>query len=327
MENKTIQTPIQGGIPNQPSKRIPVLSLVLIFIALLLLSSTVFLAYQNIQLQKQIAFIQIDSTPSSVLPKIDNTITICKDFDAVTDSIKASLAGNYKTTTRDLTINDGLGFEWRRNSVEPVINYPSQKNRIVYLYGQPADLVSGQFEESYSGALQSVSLIKNDLNFNKYTKSTVVDGGLGSYGFIKGNDYYLISLTDVNADNVTFNSDGTTTQETQLPKNSSGINIKCGVKNPSYDEIYNKIIKKGTYSNKYRIGIIEIKDGAVALNVAEVGGFGGFASYWLIKDNSVEELVKGMQETPPCDIFELKKVGKGMRCYDLQAETDRTVTY
>ena len=106
MENKTIQTPIQGGIPNQPSKRIPVLSLVLIFIALLLLSSTVFLAYQNIQLQKQIAFIQIDSTPSSVLPKIDNTITICKDFDAVTDSIKASLAGNYKTTTRDLTIND-----------------------------------------------------------------------------------------------------------------------------------------------------------------------------------------------------------------------------
>ena len=33
------------------------------------------------------------------------------------------------------------------------------------------------------------------------------------------------------------------------------------------------------------------------LNVAEVGDLE--VVYWLIKDNSVEELVKGMQETPP----------------------------
>ena len=34
----------------------------------------------------------------------------------------------------------------------------------------------------------------------------------------KGNDYYLISLTDVNADNVTFNSDGTTTKRLNYRK-------------------------------------------------------------------------------------------------------------
>ncbi|MEK7523327.1 MAG: hypothetical protein AAB569_07085 [Patescibacteria group bacterium] len=64
MENQTIQTPMQGEIPNQPFRRFPVLSRVLIFIALLLLSFTVFLAYQNMQLQKQIVSLQPTPSPT-----------------------------------------------------------------------------------------------------------------------------------------------------------------------------------------------------------------------------------------------------------------------
>lgn len=65
MENQTIQNPMQAEIPIQPSKRFPILSIVLVFISLLLLLFTAFLTYQNIQLQKQVVALRSTPSPTS----------------------------------------------------------------------------------------------------------------------------------------------------------------------------------------------------------------------------------------------------------------------
>lgn len=80
MENQTNQTPIQEEIPNQPSKRFSVLSIVLIFIALLALFFTIFLAYKNMQLQKQIVL--FPTIPSTTLqPAFDQDIPVTPTVD------------------------------------------------------------------------------------------------------------------------------------------------------------------------------------------------------------------------------------------------------
>lgn len=72
MENQTIQNPIQREIPNQTLKRFPILSIVLVFISALLLLSTVFIAYQNIQFQKQIVSLQ--PIPSPTIPTVNQKV-------------------------------------------------------------------------------------------------------------------------------------------------------------------------------------------------------------------------------------------------------------
>jgi hypothetical protein len=80
MENKTIQTPIQEEIPNQPVRRLPLLSRVLVFISVFLLLSTAFLAYQNVQLKTQITSLKTGSFDTSQTA-LDQEVSVTPSVD------------------------------------------------------------------------------------------------------------------------------------------------------------------------------------------------------------------------------------------------------
>jgi hypothetical protein len=257
----------------------------------------------------------------------NKSLLYCKDFDTVTDLIKSNLRGKHQTTVRVNPVDqNNIGFYWRRDSKEPMVSYPAQKHTTLYLYGQPSSESSNHFAENISPLLRRAGFVFDNKNYIQYAENGVTVGGNASYGFLKGKDYYVISVDGSYAEDVSFNKDGTTVQ-IPLPENSSGIDIICGVTSPAYDDLYDRVVGKKVYTTKDRIGLVETKDNVAYFNVGQIGSFGSSSSYWLIANNSVEQLVKGTQEAPLCDIFESRKVGKGIGCYDTKTQTQRTVAY
>lgn len=255
--------------------------------------------------------------------QIPNQLTSCKDFDAVTNIVKSSLTGDYKITTRDYYHESALLFSWRRNQTEPLISYPGQKNRTIYLYGQPADSIAKQFETKIITQLESSLGKKDALNYDRYPGMLSPNIEAGTYSFKKDSDYYVVRLDGNLVNDVILNSDGTINQEIEMPQNSSVVTIKCGVANAQHDDIYNKILLNEKYNQNATLAIWDIKDRLVYLSVGMLGGYGQF---WIVDGDKVEKLGEG-QDTPPCDLFEPKKVGRGMECYDVQKASNRIVDY
>ncbi len=68
------------------------------------------------------------------------------------------------------------------------------------------------------------------------------------------------------------------------------------------------------------------KDNVYVINVFPKGSLAGHVIYTTSINNSWENLYEG-QETPNCDIFESKKIGKGLDCYDQNTKNRRQVSY
>lgn len=251
----------------------------------------------------------------------------CKDFDSVTNTLLLNLTGNYKTTVRDIPATEGNNFYWRRKASDPEVSYPILVSRVIHRYGESADKSSQQFENELTFSLESIGLVKNDLNYQTFAPSSFIPNGKGSYGFTKNDDYYLIEIDGSNVHDLELNANGTIKKQTKLPENSSSITVSCGQASLIFDQIYSKIIKKGSYNSKNQLSIISAVDNVVILDIGVVGFGGGYSTYFMVKGNNVELLVKSTQEPPSCDIFESRKVGSGINCIDIKQETERTVTY
>jgi hypothetical protein len=249
----------------------------------------------------------------------------CEDFESVSTLLETKLGMGNKITVRNAPIRGEYGFFWRRDAKEPMVRYPAQKSQMVYVYDQSSDKTIRQVKEKILPAFNELGLVANTLSGVAYSEEAT-GFAKQAFAFSKGQYHYVIDLDGAYVEDIIHNADGSN-QVLPLPENSTGISLTCGTEKEEYNQIYSSIISKGVYTPKDRIGIADQKDGVVYLSVGTVGGFGGHASFWLIKDSSVEQLVKGTQEAPECAIFEAKKVGLGMECYDLHADAPRTVSY
>lgn len=259
--------------------------------------------------------------------KLEKLYTSCEDFDTIFKTTKNNLTNDFKTTIREYPVYDGNHFLWRRSLSEPKVGYPVQKSKMIYVYSQPAEIVFKQFSEATTKSLETLGFVKQSLNYIPFSKSAISENGGGKYSYTKGGYVYQVDINGNYLTDVVLNADGSLKEEIKLPENSTGVSITCGDVDPEYDKIYDKIIPQNEYKKNQEVEVIEFKDMVVSLNVREENTGGGFASYWLVSDLKVEQLIKGTQEYPQCSIFESRSVGTGITCFDSKTEITREVQH
>ncbi len=249
---------------------------------------------------------------SQISPKNSGTVdALCPDIDSFAEKVKTS--DNYEISINGAQIHESQTFLWRRAKTEPKVGYLVQSSRVLSVASQDSKTISTIFETKSVQELSDTGYLKQDLNFTPFSKSDFVSGGLGIYGFKKGNQYFSVELYDA-PDN----------QDSNL---SSNLVINCGIANSEFDLLYDKIIKTNKYSTNDTIAISDLKDSVVILNVGQINSASGYASFWLVTDTQTQQLIKGTQEQPFCNVFEEIKVGRGLDCYDKKTETSRVVDY
>jgi hypothetical protein len=259
-----------------------------------------------------VTFVNFREKPTVKTSSVKPEIT-CANFDEVFNTVKSDLSESSKDLVEDTDSNSNPLFKWKRAATEPTVQYIPHQVKNLIVQNELAPEISKKFEASTTTKLVAQGLVKNDLNFNAYKRSDAVVYGEASYGFQMDDVSFLITIADGESD--------------QLPENGTLVQVMCHNKDAAYDEMYNKIISKNVYTEKNRIGIADIRDSVIYLSVGTVDGFGGHASYWMIKKDVTEQLVKGTQERPLCSIFEQKRVGKGTECYDPVLEDSRVVDF
>lgn len=106
------------------------------------------------------------------------------------------------------------------------------------------------------------------------------------------------------------------------------VNYLCSPDVNSQLDQYAKIATYSSFSPSLVnfIDIWEYKDRVYLVNVIPKRSISGHANYLADLDGRLVSLYEG-QEHPPCKTFILRKIGKGMACYDSTTKTDTTVNY
>lgn len=190
MENQVIAKNNQEEPINQPPQRFPILPIVLIFVTLFSLSSTVFFAYRNIQLNKQIMVLRnsLSDSASKELDSVSNLEIYTDTFQRISFSYPSDFIINGKETTRIFLKSpneSGLIFEvnlYKNTNLNS--QFASDKNT---------------FDKS--AILEYINLNSLIARMAIYKNVRIENNNIPELKIIyfqKGNDLYAISIPDKN---------------------------------------------------------------------------------------------------------------------------------
>lgn len=264
---------------------------------------------------------------TSFRPNIQNKTIVensCSELNVVIDTLTSNIPRNIHYAAHVYNNEPNRMFMWRSSNNLPVFSYLGETSRTFNLPAQPLSISNKLVQTEIIPKLRSLgfTLDNSDLNVPEWENVQYY------YGLDKNNTHYSIHLAEAISDMSISDQGDLLSEPVLLPEGSSSISLVCGqIDDQLNRDIYQKIQSVANYSRDTVVSKIDILDDVVLLDITSLGSLGGgHAEYWVIRNGLVKKIGAG-QDTPPCEMFEAIKAGRGYACYDISKSITRAVSY
>lgn len=235
------------------------------------------------------------------------------------------LTDNSKDIGLTIYNNGSSGFLWRENQANPFVSFAFDDSADFYRYGSAeAQKIMNkkpskeEMVESLKNMLSSptpafpvedVQMNVNNLEDAGFILDRVNSipqydlNGNSHYAFVKDSELYNITMTPTALEDTYYFSLHCLLQSQSVRKNMKSV-----------FQLIDPIIPYSKWDSKTILGTPKLYDTLVVFDISELGGGGGAIEEWLKVDNHWELIYSGNGQPPNCDMYEKRKIGKGIEC-------------
>lgn len=272
--------------------------------------------------------------PLPSVPPLPGGVSTCPNYQEITDVLTSAFKADPTQVLYGVSSVDSEEYlKWRSTQTEPYLGYPLEGQWEFYLDTVLVKDVSRVIDER-----QGFSKMLLDKGFTIHPPMDIPlyqypEGWLArKVGMTKGDYAYLVGIFETSKENYAAMmavQGGKTIQPGEIQGQPGYITMHCGRVEPEYRAMYERYLSlPRSFTNETTLYYRGANEGLIIFDLLYPGSSFEYLQreFYSDKDGKLTRLY-GINNLPPCGVFEGARVGKGELCYEPQGRVFRVVGY